>query len=415
MKPCAPPRPSFLSGLTKALLSTVILLLFSLPPLFAVFAPTLVLMCLLSYYNGSTSTRLLFICIGTIIIQSLQFSIAYIILLKPLYKASRPGSTYARRYLTIYALRTCQIIIALCRSGPLHLLFFGRDPLNITYKLAITSRNMEAKILGVCPPQFQISSTGRHLTIPLYDGVETAATLYSPLTTDGAYDDSPRPVILVRTPYNRDSLAPWGARFAERGYHLVAQDTRGRFGSTGEFFPMLHEAQDGAATIEWLEQQPWCNGSVGITGVSYLGLASWAAMRKQVPAFKAVAPILAATDLHHVMFGRNSGAAHVELMFRWSYLVIHLMAKPYGMLEAIPNFFRGTQQEPCSKRTCMHHSMKWIPNFSVPIPNHSRGFMMPLNIHLGNRRLLGGQEEICRFFYSRKRESPTCTRVWWME
>jgi putative CocE/NonD family hydrolase len=67
-------------------------------------------------------------------------------------------------------------------------------------------------------------------------------------------------VVLVRTPYNRDSLAPWGARFAERGYHFVAQDTRGRFGSTGDFFPVLHEAEDGAATIQWLEQQPWCNG-----------------------------------------------------------------------------------------------------------------------------------------------------------
>jgi putative CocE/NonD family hydrolase len=70
-------------------------------------------------------------------------------------------------------------------------------------------------------------------------------------------------------------------------------------------------------------------------------------MREQVPALKAVAPIFAATDLHHVMFvgGRHkndSGAAHIELMFRWSYLVIHLMAKPWGMLEAMFTFFRGT-------------------------------------------------------------------------
>lgn len=49
------------------------------------------------------------------------------------------------------------------------------------------------------------------------------------------------------------------------------------------------------------------------TGVSYLGLASWAAMREEVPALKAVAPILAATDTHFTMFGRHSGAAHVEL------------------------------------------------------------------------------------------------------
>ena len=133
---------------------------------------------------------------------------------------------------------------------------------------------------------------------------------------------------------------------------------------------MLHEAEDGAATIEWLEQQPWCNGSIGITGVSYLGLASWAAMREQVPALKAVAPILAATDLHHVMFGRNEqGAAHVELLFRWSYLVIHLMAKPFGMLEAIFTFFRGTG----TALTTSLHACTSVPSgYHVSVSQHCR-------------------------------------------
>jgi len=284
------------------------------------------------------------------------------------------------------------------------------DPIfgSLIDKIHETIRNMEAKILGIRPPEYRISSyqrpqqgSGRHLSIPLRDGEVTSATLYSPLVAKNGennnndnnskcqyeYDDSPRPVVLVRTPYDRGSLAPWGARFAERGYHFVAQDTRGRFGSTGDFFPMLHEAQDGAATIEWLAQQPWCNGKVGITGVSYLGLASWAAMREQVPALKAVAPILAATDLHHVMFvgGRHNntaGAAHVELLFRWSYLVIHLMNKPYGMLEAIFTFFRGTGKS--LRDAYMHAPLKEVdtkflcPDLSEPLEWFHDGFSNPL-------------------------------------
>ena len=342
MKASVPPRSSLLSDLIKALVSTGMLLLFTFPLVVYLCGPTLLWIRLLSA-NYNASARLSLVVVGTAIFQAIQIVLFHLTFLKPLYKVSRPGSTYARRYVTIYSLRVCQVFLSLLGSGPLSLLFLGGDLLNIRYKLQQTRRNMEAKILGVRPPEYQISQNGRNIIIPLRDGEATSATLYSPLHPDGTYDDSPRPVILIRTPYNRDSLAPWGARFAERGYHLVAQDTRGRFGSTGDFFPMLNEAQDGAATIEWIEQQSWCNGSVGITGVSYLGLASWAAMREQVPALKAVAPILAATDLHHVMFGRNnSGAAHVELMFRWSYLVIHLMAKPYGMWEAIFTFFRGT-------------------------------------------------------------------------
>jgi predicted acyl esterase len=91
------------------------------------------------------------------------------------------------------------------------LFFLGIDPFHIIHNLNVTSRNMEAKILNVRLPQYNISQTARHLTIPLQDGVEMAATLYSPLDNNGRFNDSPRPVILIRTPYNRDSLASWGA------------------------------------------------------------------------------------------------------------------------------------------------------------------------------------------------------------
>jgi len=62
--------------------------------------------------------------------------------------------------------------------------------------------------------------------------------------------------------------------------------------------------------------QPWCNGRVGITEFFYNGMAAYAAMQEQIPALKAVAPILAATSLYKVMFGCDGqDAAHIELMF----------------------------------------------------------------------------------------------------
>ena len=414
--PSPPPQPSFLSALTKSFLLTVILILLTLPPLLALVGPTILVLRVLpsttTDYGSYKIARLSLIAFGTVLAQSQLYAILFgIYFLQPLYKASRqPSATgsfsnnYVRRYVENYKLRIGQIFLALVQSGPLKLLFLltggGNFFGGMIDKLHTTSRNMDVKILGVRPPEYRISSHqlergGRHISIPLRDGEITSATLYSPLVqnTDNngidnyQYDDSPRPVVLIRTPYNREEMAHWGALFAERGYHLVAQDTRGRFGSTGDFFPMLNEAQDGAATIEWLAQQPWCNGRVGITGVSYLGLASWAAMREQVPALKAVAPILAATDLHHVMFvgGRHSGAsgaANVELLFRWSYLVIHLMNKPYGMLEAIFTFFRGTGK---ALRDAYMHAplhevdMKYLcPNLSEPLAWFRDGFAHPL-------------------------------------
>ena len=43
---------------------------------------------------------------------------------------------------------------------------------------------------------------------------------------------------------------------------MLFQDTRGRFGSDGDFVPVEHEREDGAATVAWAREQPWCDGSV---------------------------------------------------------------------------------------------------------------------------------------------------------
>ena len=176
-----PPRPSFVSGSIKALISTSILVVVSLLTLLALFGPTLLLN---RQFRGSKD-HLKILVISTIIVHIIQLCIAYTTLLGPLLKASRQGSSFAKRCASIYAMRSCQVFISLLCSGPLYLFFFGRDPFFIIQKLNTVTRNLEAKILRVGPPRFRISETARHFVIPLRDGVETAATLYSPLLANG--------------------------------------------------------------------------------------------------------------------------------------------------------------------------------------------------------------------------------------
>ena len=126
---------------------------------------------------------------------------------------------------------------------------------------------------------------------PMRDGIRLATEVYRPP------GDGPFPVILQRTPYNRrspaagsDCDAASGQYFAERGYVLLNQDTRGRYRSEGEFDPMRQEAADGYDAVEWAAVQPWSNGKVGMIGGSYVGLTQWQAAVEQPPHLVAIAP-----------------------------------------------------------------------------------------------------------------------------
>ena len=70
-----------------------------------------------------------FVVIGTVLVQTVQLVIVYMTLVRPLIKAARPGSSFAFRTASIYAMRACQVFISLLCSGPLNLVFLGKDPL----------------------------------------------------------------------------------------------------------------------------------------------------------------------------------------------------------------------------------------------------------------------------------------------
>lgn len=140
----------------------------------------------------------------------------------------------------------------------------------------------------------------RNIDIPLRDGVITKADIYRPDTDDSV------PVILSRTPYGKDNKhSPNMHSFAidafaavDRGYAVAFQDVRGRYGSEGVFNPYFQEQADGYDSIEWLAEQAWCDGSIGMTGGSYLGAAQWLAAIAQPPHLKAIVPSITGSGFY---------------------------------------------------------------------------------------------------------------------
>lgn len=110
--------------------------------------------------------------------------------------------------------------------------------------------------------------------IPMRDGVLLDATLYLPNDLE-----KPRPVIFSLTPYAADGEYPEAVALAGDGFPFLSIDVRGRGNSEGGFVPFFQDPNDGHDIVEWIAQQPYCNGKVGARGVSYVGFTQWAAVR----------------------------------------------------------------------------------------------------------------------------------------
>ncbi len=128
----------------------------------------------------------------------------------------------------------------------------------------------------------------RAVRIPVRDGVTLAGLLVQNAALAG-----PQPVILSVSPYPEPLASRYGNAFALAGYTYLYVDCRGQGGSEGEFVPFERDAEDAYDVIDWVARQPWCNGSVGMTGGSYLGFVQWAAAKKKHPALKAINPMVA--------------------------------------------------------------------------------------------------------------------------
>lgn len=124
---------------------------------------------------------------------------------------------------------------------------------------------------GKEPPLDVISQL--KVDIQMRDGVILRADIFRP-AGDGKY-----PVLMARTPYNKNGLHSSAKRFAKSGYIVVCQDARGRFESDGEWESFVrfdtNDGRDGYDTVEWAAKLPGSTGKVGTFGASYNAFLQW--------------------------------------------------------------------------------------------------------------------------------------------
>lgn len=121
-----------------------------------------------------------------------------------------------------------------------------------------------------------------HLSFDAWPGAEVPAGSVSPYTPF----EAPDPLVWCR-----------------EGYALLFPDTRGTWGSEGtaSFFSR-QEGEDEYDVIEWAAAQSWCNGKVGLLGVSYLAISQWNAAALRPPHLAAIVPWEGVSDVYREFF-----------------------------------------------------------------------------------------------------------------
>ncbi|MGA1996007.1 MAG: CocE/NonD family hydrolase, partial [Bryobacteraceae bacterium] len=165
-----------------------------------------------------------------------------------------------------------------------------------------------------------------HAPIPMRDGVRLYANVFLPS------EHARVPAILVRTPYGKgEDLVPNYQALVDHGFAVVIEDVRGRYESEGEFHPLEQEAPDGNDTLDWIARQSWCDGKIGMTGGSYLGIAQWKAALAGNPHLKAIFPVVAGDDDYRDRFYSTGGAMKLGYRLEW-------MAENLGVFGYHPDF-----------------------------------------------------------------------------
>jgi uncharacterized protein len=128
--------------------------------------------------------------------------------------------------------------------------------------------------------------------VTMRDGVTLYADIYRP-KAPGQY-----PVLLQRTPYDKNGGRSFGMKSAARGYVVVIQDVRGRYESEGEWYTFRNEPNDGYDTVEWAAGLPYSNGKVGMFGGSYVGATQMLAAIAKPPHLAGICPVVTASNYH---------------------------------------------------------------------------------------------------------------------
>jgi predicted acyl esterase len=186
----------------------------------------------------------------------------------------------------------------------------------------------------------------KDVDVPMRDGARLKADVFRP-------DDGGKfPAILNLGPYQKDKLwtvpdtleekpnpyMNWETVNPEwwvpRGYAAVRVDGRGSGKSPGQCDPWsLAEAIDFYDTIEWAAAQPWCNGKVGLSGISYYAINQWFVANLQPPSLAAIVPWEGFADLYRDALFHGG----ILSLFMSNWFTAHLMHHVVG---------RGSQEQP---------------------------------------------------------------------
>ena len=175
----------------------------------------------------------------------------------------------------------------------------------------------------------------RDVRIPVSDGLELSANLWLPEPLGDGTGPQVFPAILEMIPYRKDdwraaSDESRGEWLAARGFALCRLDIRGTGSSPGIALDeyTARETQDGFDAVEWLAAQPWCNGKVGMWGISYGGFTSIQVALLHPPHLAAIIPMMATDDRYTDDVHYLGGCATVSELSQYAVSMVGMNAMP---------------------------------------------------------------------------------------
>ncbi len=173
--------------------------------------------------------------------------------------------------------------------------------------------------------------------IVVRDGTELSANIWRPVPRDGARDTASArfPAILEMIPYGKDNWrravdTTRGEWFAARGFALCRLDVRGTGSSSGVALDeyTADETRDGYDAVEWLAAQPWCDGGIGMWGISYGGFTSIQVAALRPPHLRAIVPVMATDDRYLDDVHYRGGCVTVSELSQYAVSQVAMNAMP---------------------------------------------------------------------------------------
>ena len=187
----------------------------------------------------------------------------------------------------------------------------------------------------------------RDVDVPMRDGAKLKADVFRPKGGERV------PALLNLGPYQKDKLwipppnleeaanplMNWETVnplwWVPRGYASVRVDGRGSGKSPGQCEPWSRaESVDFHDAIEWAAAQPWCNGNVGLSGISYYAINQWFAANHQPPSLRAIIPWEGFADIYRDALFHGG----ILCLFMTNWYTAHLLHHTVGRAsQQVPN------------------------------------------------------------------------------